>query len=73
MNRKQKINKEDSAVSVVNALFSVIFQINIYIKKIGELKKANDNKQFLSTLPGLIQNILDLKIEMINVIGIIQN
>jgi hypothetical protein len=40
-----KIDKEDSATFVVNALFSVIFQINIYIKKIRELDKTNSLSQ----------------------------
>jgi hypothetical protein len=62
-----KIDKEDSATLVVNTLFSVVLQINILIKKISELNKANDNRQFLSMLPKLIQDILDVKIELVNV------
>jgi hypothetical protein len=58
----QKIDYEDSALLLVNTLFSVVLQINILIKKISELDKANDNRQFLSMLPELIQDILDVKI-----------
>jgi hypothetical protein len=58
----RKMDKEDFATLVVNTLFSVVLQINILIKKISELDKANDNRQFLSMLPVLIQDILDVKI-----------